>query len=158
EKHEADAEHPCKTRNYTDDLGNELARVAIEEPGHAARNRVPGATVVTSTVGKEPRSQRAPDATNTVNGDRPHRVIYLSNVIEEPDCPADQNAGDEADNECINRTDKTSRCGDSYKAGEDCIYGHTRAWFAIPPPHVQHPRERCRRSRKHSVYSHHTNT
>src|SRR5207249_3106623 len=62
-------DHPHQ-RAHADQLGHELARVAVEKPRDRAVHPVPAPAVVAGAVREEADAEHAPEATGPVHGGR----------------------------------------------------------------------------------------
>src|SRR5450631_1063774 len=96
EEDEARRAHPDQVRPESNELGDELSGVAVEQPGYA-RLGPPVESAAVGPVGKEAKSDHAPDSVEAVDGDGTDRVVELQGVLDEEGGPDDEDAGDRAD-------------------------------------------------------------
>src|SRR5712691_1320229 len=86
-------DHPHE-RGATDELGHELSRIAVEEPGDRAIHAVPASTVVAGPVSEEADREHTPEAARPVYRDRADRIVNLHHSLNELDTQADQESRD----------------------------------------------------------------
>ena len=136
-------ETPDEDRDRADDLREELAAIAEEQPLRLQ------SAVVGRSIGKQTERQHAPGTIDAMDGDRADRVVDLADTLEDAHRDTDEHAGDQADDHRADRTDPARWSGDCYEPGEDAVHHVAR----VPLPHrelaVEHGRDRRSRAGQH---------
>src|SRR3989441_5582341 len=143
------AEDEAEVDERTDDLGDELAWVAVEDPLHRARH--PVEAVAIGAVGEDSEAQHPPGAAGPMDGDRADRVVHLHRPLDEEHGPADEHASERADHESPEARHEGARRGDRHEPRQHAVDHHARVGLAVFRPHVEHREDRPRRRRQHGV-------
>src|SRR5581483_9113664 len=132
-------------------LGDQLTRVAIEQPGHGTVDAVPAATEIAGAVSEQTYREHSPQAACAVDRNRAHRIVHLHYAFDELDAETNQQPRHESDNRRAYRVDEPAGRRDCDQAGKQAVGRHRGVGFAETDPHIEDGAERARAPRKHRV-------
>src|SRR6267378_6844977 len=139
-----------ETRERADDLGNELARPAVEQSAHRSLDAVEPVPV--RPVGKEAHAEDAPGPARAVHGNRADRIVDLQRALDVEHGPAHEHAGDGADHERPEAGDERARSRDGHQARQHAVDQHRGIGLAVDGPHVEHRGDRAGSAGQHRVH------
>ena len=95
-------------------------------------------TYTVSAIAEQANCQSSPDSIYHVDRNRTYRIIYLCYIIKELHSQNYQNTGDQADEECSNRSHTVTGSRNSYQPRKSCIKRNRHIRFSITDPCKNH--------------------